>query len=150
VVPEGVNEKLYDRREHHVISNAWCTTNSLAPAVKVLNDAFGIGYVMVTTVHVYTASQALLDRAARKLRRGHAAAASTRVILSRVSRWLCGTTMNLAMQNAYLTWLVIFPASHNVFCNADEKPEEIINTLVRDSESHLGLAELEPLGSPAF
>lgn len=72
----GVNEKLYDPREHHVISNASCTTNSLAPAIRVLNDAFGIEYLMVTTVHAYTASQALVDRAARKLRRGRAAAAS--------------------------------------------------------------------------
>jgi glyceraldehyde-3-phosphate dehydrogenase type I len=72
----GVNEKLYDAQRHHVISNASCTTNSLAPAVKVLNDAFGIEYLMATTVHAYTASQALVDRAARKLRRGRAAAVS--------------------------------------------------------------------------
>jgi glyceraldehyde-3-phosphate dehydrogenase type I len=72
----GVNEQLYDAESHHVISNASCTTNSLAPAVKVLNDAFGIEYLMATTVHAYTASQALVDRAARKLRRGRAAAAS--------------------------------------------------------------------------
>jgi glyceraldehyde-3-phosphate dehydrogenase type I len=72
----GVNEKLYDAQQHHVISNASCTTNSLAPAVKVLNDAFGIDYLMATTVHAYTASQALVDLAARKLRRGRAAAVS--------------------------------------------------------------------------
>ena len=72
----GVNEKLYDAQRHKVISNASCTTNSLAPAVKVLNDAFGIEYLMATTVHAYTASQALVDRAARKLRRGRAAAVS--------------------------------------------------------------------------
>jgi glyceraldehyde-3-phosphate dehydrogenase type I len=72
----GVNERLYDAQRHHVISNASCTTNSLAPAVKVLNDAFGIDYLMATTVHAYTASQALVDRAARKLRRGRSAAVS--------------------------------------------------------------------------
>jgi glyceraldehyde-3-phosphate dehydrogenase type I len=72
----GVNEQLYDTQRHHVISNASCTTNSLAPAVKVLNDAFGIDYLMATTVHAYTASQALVDRAARKLRRGRSAAVS--------------------------------------------------------------------------
>jgi glyceraldehyde-3-phosphate dehydrogenase type I len=60
----GVNEKLNDRREHHVISNASRTTNSLAPPVRVLNDAFGIEYRMLTTVHAYTASQALVGRAA--------------------------------------------------------------------------------------
>jgi glyceraldehyde-3-phosphate dehydrogenase type I len=72
----GVNEQLYDAQRHQVISNASCTTNSLAPAVKVLNDAFGIEYLMATTVHAYTASQALVDRTARKLRRGRAAAVS--------------------------------------------------------------------------
>ncbi|KPJ86836.1 MAG: glyceraldehyde-3-phosphate dehydrogenase [Spirochaetes bacterium DG_61] len=72
----GVNEKSYDSQTHHVISNASCTTNSLAPVVKVLNDAFGIEYLMATTVHAYTASQALIDRPARKLRRGRAAAVS--------------------------------------------------------------------------
>lgn len=72
----GVNEERYDPREHHVISCASCTTNSLAPAAKVLNDAFGVEYLMVTTIHAYTASQALVDKAARKRRRGRAAAVS--------------------------------------------------------------------------
>lgn len=72
----GVNENQYDPGKHRVISNASCTTNSLAPAVKVLNDAFGVEYLMATTVHAYTASQTLVDRPARKLRRGRAAAVS--------------------------------------------------------------------------
>ena len=72
----GVNEDWYDPRAHHIISNASCTTNSLAPAVKVLNDTFGVEYLMVTTVHAYTPSQALLDRVERKRRRGRAAALS--------------------------------------------------------------------------
>ncbi len=72
----GVNEKLYNPREHHVVSNASCTTNSLAPAVKVLNDVFGIEYLMATTIHAYTASQAIVDRPALKRRRGRAAATS--------------------------------------------------------------------------
>ena len=72
----GVNEHLYDARRHHIISNASCTTNSLAPVVKVLNDAFGIESLMATTIHAYTASQALVDRPTRKRRRGRAAAVS--------------------------------------------------------------------------
>jgi glyceraldehyde-3-phosphate dehydrogenase type I len=72
----GVNEKLYDAQIHHIISNASCTTNSLAPAVKVLHDTFGVEYLMVTTIHAYTASQALIDKATRKRRRGRAAAVS--------------------------------------------------------------------------
>jgi len=75
-VVQGVNEKLYNPKIHHVISNASCTTNSLAPAVQVLNDEFGIEHLLATTVHAYTASQALVDRSARKLRRGRAAAVS--------------------------------------------------------------------------
>ncbi|MCD6225048.1 MAG: type I glyceraldehyde-3-phosphate dehydrogenase [Deltaproteobacteria bacterium] len=72
----GVNEELYDLQVHHIISNASCTTNSLAPVVKILNDAFGIESMMVTTIHAYTASQSLIDRPIRKRRRGRAAAAS--------------------------------------------------------------------------
>jgi glyceraldehyde 3-phosphate dehydrogenase (phosphorylating) len=72
----GVNENLYDPAVHHVISNASCTTNSLAPAAKVLNDAFGVEYLLATTVHAYTASQSLVDKAMRKRRRGRAGALS--------------------------------------------------------------------------
>jgi len=72
----GVNEKLYDAQTHYVVSNASCTTNSLAPVVKVLNDDFGVEYLMATTIHAYTASQALVDRPVRKRRRGRAAAVS--------------------------------------------------------------------------
>jgi glyceraldehyde-3-phosphate dehydrogenase type I len=72
----GVNQDRYDPKKHQVISNASCTTNSLAPAVWVLHQTFGIEYLMVTTVHAYTASQALVDQAARKKRRGRAAALS--------------------------------------------------------------------------
>ena len=72
----GVNENSYDSQKHNVISNASCTTNSLAPVAKVLNDAFGIEYLMVTTIHAYTSSQTLIDLPARKRRRGRAAAVS--------------------------------------------------------------------------
>ncbi len=72
----GVNEKTYDPAKHHVISNASCTTNSLAPTVKVLNDSFGVEYLFVTTIHAYTSSQSLVDKAARKMRRGRAAGVS--------------------------------------------------------------------------
>lgn len=72
----GVNEDLYDSTKHDIISNASCTTNSLAPAVKVLNDEFGIKHLLVTTVHAYTSSQALVDKPIRKRRRGRAAAVS--------------------------------------------------------------------------
>jgi glyceraldehyde 3-phosphate dehydrogenase/glyceraldehyde-3-phosphate dehydrogenase (NAD(P)) len=72
----GVNEDRFDPAEHFVLSNASCTTNSLAPVVKVLNDVFGLDFLFATTVHAYTASQALVDAPARKRRRGRAAAVS--------------------------------------------------------------------------
>lgn len=75
IVP-GVNEGTYDRKNHHVVSMASCTTNSLAPVAKVLSDTWGIETLFMTTVHAYTTSQALLDTPMRKRRRGRAAALS--------------------------------------------------------------------------
>ncbi len=72
----GVNEDMYDPSKHEVITIASCTTNSLAPVAKVLNDSFGIDHLMATTIHAYTASQKLVDSPARKIRRGRAAAMS--------------------------------------------------------------------------
>jgi glyceraldehyde-3-phosphate dehydrogenase type I len=57
----GVNEDQYDPEKHRVVSNASCTTNSIAPAIKVLNNAFGIEYLMGTTIHAFTSSQKLVD-----------------------------------------------------------------------------------------
>ena len=70
----GVNETMYDPATHHVISNASCTTNGLAPVAKVLNDSFGIEKGILTTVHAYTASQSLVDTAKDDLRDARAAA----------------------------------------------------------------------------
>jgi glyceraldehyde 3-phosphate dehydrogenase len=72
----GVNEKDYDPANHHIISNASCTTNSLAPLAKVFNDAFGIERGLMTTVHAYTADQNLQDGPHSDLRRARAAALS--------------------------------------------------------------------------
>jgi glyceraldehyde 3-phosphate dehydrogenase len=69
----GVNADKYDPKTHHIISNASCTTNGLAPVAKVLNDAFGIEKGMLTTVHSYTNSQRLLDVASKDLRDARAA-----------------------------------------------------------------------------
>jgi glyceraldehyde 3-phosphate dehydrogenase len=70
----GVNERLYDRARHTVISNASCTTNCFAPMVKVLNDSFGVRYGLMTTVHSYTNDQRILDQVHEDLRRARAAA----------------------------------------------------------------------------
>jgi len=70
----GVNEKAYDPAVHHILSNASCTTNCLAPVAKVLNDSFGIEYGLMTTVHAYTNDQVILDFPHKDLRRARAAA----------------------------------------------------------------------------
>lgn len=70
----GVNEDKYDAASHHVLSNASCTTNCLAPFAKVLNDKFGIKRGMMTTVHAYTNDQQILDLPHKDYRRARAAA----------------------------------------------------------------------------
>jgi glyceraldehyde-3-phosphate dehydrogenase, type I len=70
----GVNENMYDPAKHHVISNASCTTNGLAPVAKVLHERFGIDRGLLTTVHAYTNSQKTVDTAAKDLRDARAAA----------------------------------------------------------------------------
>ena len=70
----GVNHDAYDASKHHVVSNASCTTNGLAPIVKAIHDAFGIEYGLMTTVHSYTNSQALLDVVKKDIREARAAA----------------------------------------------------------------------------
>jgi glyceraldehyde 3-phosphate dehydrogenase len=72
----GVNDKSYDSSKHHVISNASCTTNCLAPVAKVLQDTFGINCGTMTTIHSYTNDQRLLDLPHKDLRRARAAAVS--------------------------------------------------------------------------
>ena len=72
----GVNEERYDAAKHNVISNASCTTNGLAPVVKVLNDTFGIVSGIMTTIHSYTNDQVILDTPHKDLRRARAAALS--------------------------------------------------------------------------
>ena len=72
----GVNADKYDAASHHVISNASCTTNCLAPVVKVLHDTFGIASGIMTTIHSYTNDQVILDTPHKDLRRARAAALS--------------------------------------------------------------------------
>ena len=70
----GVNHEQYDPAKHHILSNASCTTNSLAPVMKVLEEAFGVEKALMTTVHSYTNDQRLLDLPHKDLRRARAAA----------------------------------------------------------------------------
>ena len=72
----GVNEKIYDKKKHHIISNASCTTNCLAPVVKILNDNFKVKRGFMTTIHAYTADQRLVDAPHKDLRRARHASLS--------------------------------------------------------------------------
>ena len=72
----GINHKDYDNATHHIVSNASCTTNCLAPVAKVLNDKFGIEHGFMTTVHAYTSDQNILDASHADPRRARAAAMS--------------------------------------------------------------------------
>jgi glyceraldehyde 3-phosphate dehydrogenase len=75
-IVKGVNEHLYDKTKHFIISNASCTTNCLAPMVKVLHDNLGVVHGFMTTAHAYTADQRLVDAPHRDLRRARSAAVS--------------------------------------------------------------------------
>jgi len=70
----GVNEETYDPAKHNVISNASCTTNGIAPAVKVLHESFGLVKGLMTTIHAYTNDQVILDTVHKDIRRARAAA----------------------------------------------------------------------------
>jgi glyceraldehyde 3-phosphate dehydrogenase len=70
----GVNDQLYNPAKHHIVSNASCTTNCLAPLAKVLNDKFGIAHGFMSTIHSYTNDQRILDFPHKDLRRARAAA----------------------------------------------------------------------------
>lgn len=72
----GVNNDEYDPKNHHVISNASCTTNCLAPPAKAINDAFGIKRALMSTIHAYTNGQQILDMAYKDLRRARTAGAN--------------------------------------------------------------------------
>jgi len=72
----GINEQDYDKERHHIVSIGSCTTNGLAPIVKVLDENFGIEYGIMTTIHSYTSTQNLIDGPHKDLRRGRAAAMS--------------------------------------------------------------------------
>ncbi len=72
----GVNDEMYDPAKHHIVSNASCTTNCLAPAAKVVHDKYNIVKAMMTTIHAYTNDQRILDLPHKDLRRARAAAVS--------------------------------------------------------------------------
>lgn len=114
----GVNNNQYDPRNHHIISNASCTTNCLAPVAKVLLENFGIRAGLMTTIHAYTGDQKLLDFPHKDLRRARAAALSmiptttgaaraVSLVLPELSNKLNGLAVRVPTPNVSLVDLVV-------------------------------------------
>jgi glyceraldehyde 3-phosphate dehydrogenase len=130
----GVNDKKYDPAKHHVVSNASCTTNCLAPVAKVLHDTFGIVCGTMTTIHSYTNDQKLLDLPHKDLRRARAAALSMipsttgaakalRLVIPELDGKLDGYSMRVPTPNVSVVDLTVFV----------EKPatKETVNTALK-------------------
>ncbi|HUU12282.1 MAG TPA: type I glyceraldehyde-3-phosphate dehydrogenase [Terriglobia bacterium] len=115
----GVNDKAYDPAKHHIISNASCTTNCLAPVAKVLHETFKIKSGSMTTIHAYTNDQRILDFPHKDLRRARAAAVSiiptttgaakaVGLVLPELKGKLDGCAMRVPTPNVSLVDLVVF------------------------------------------
>ena len=153
----GVNQDKYDPKNHHIISNASCTTNCLAPFAKVLNEKFGIKRGLMTTVHSYTNDQRILDTPHSDLRRARAAALSiipttagaakaVALVLPELKGKLNGFALRVPTPNVSITDLV---AELNV-----ETTKEEINAALREAaqgelKGILGVSDL-PLVSHDF
>lgn len=114
----GVNEKTYDPNSHHVVSNASCTTNCIAPVAKILFERFGIKRGMMTTVHSYTTDQQILDLPHKDYRRARAAAMnivptttgalkSTAVVIPELEGKLTGGAIRVPTPNVSLIDFVV-------------------------------------------
>jgi glyceraldehyde 3-phosphate dehydrogenase len=114
----GVNDGAYDPAKHHIISNASCTTNCVAPLAKVLLDSFGIVRGMMTTIHAYTNDQVILDFAHKDLRRARAAAQNiiptttgaakaTSLVVPELKGKLDGISMRVPVPDGSVTDLVV-------------------------------------------
>ena len=110
----GVNDHIYDKAAHTIVSNASCTTNCFVPMIKVLDDAFGIEKGLMTTVHAYTNDQNLLDLAHKDLRRARAAAVNivpastgaaraTSLVLESMKGKLDGTALRVPVPDGSIT-----------------------------------------------
>lgn len=110
----GVNDSDYDPNNHHVVSNASCTTNCFVPLVKVLDDAFGVQHGFMTTVHAYTGDQSLVDGPHSDMRRARAAAVNivptstgaaraTGLVLQAMSGRLDGSALRVPVPDGSIT-----------------------------------------------
>lgn len=153
----GVNDHIYDHANHHIISNASCTTNCLAPVAKVLHEAFGIEHGLMTTIHSYTNDQKNLDNPHKDIRRARAcgmsiiptstgAARAVGKVLPELNGLLNGFALRVPTPNVSLVDLVV-----NVSKNVTM--EEVNRVLKNASEGSMkGYIEFsdEPLVSSDF
>jgi len=138
-IVKGVNEDLYDKDKHHIISNASCTTNCLAPIVKVLNDNFGIDVGFMVTVHAYTADQRIVDGPHKDLRRARSAALSivptttgAAKAVAEVIPALKGKIDGMAMRVPVADGSIV-----DFVCELEKKPSiEEINQVFKTSSQH--------------
>jgi glyceraldehyde 3-phosphate dehydrogenase len=153
----GVNEHMYDPENHHVISNASCTTNCLAPVVKVLHQQFGIEQGLMTTVHSYTNDQRNLDNPHKDLRRARAcgtsiiptstgAAKAVALVLPELKGKLNGLALRVPTPNVSVVDLV---ATLNKQVTAEEVNEALLKAAEGDLKGILEYTE-EPLVSVDF
>ncbi|AEG61801.1 type I glyceraldehyde-3-phosphate dehydrogenase [Desulforamulus ruminis] len=146
----GVNDSIYDPSKHHILSNASCTTNCLAPVAKVVNDHFGIVKGLMTTVHSYTNDQQILDLPHKDLRRARAAgmsiiptttgaAKAVALVLPELQGKLNGFAMRVPTPNVSVVDLVVELAK-------PATAEEINSTLKAAAEGPMkGILEFNPL-----
>lgn len=150
----GVNEDKYDADNHHVLSNASCTTNCLAPVAKVLNDKFGIKRGLMTTVHSYTNDQQILDLPHKDYRRARAAseniiptstgaAKAVSLVLPELDGKLNGMAMRVPTPNVSIVDLV---AELDADVTVDEVNAALKEAAEGDLQGYLGYSE-EPLVS---
>lgn len=153
----GVNEGSYDKSKHHIISNASCTTNCLAPVAKVLHEKFGIVHGLMTTTHAYTNDQRILDLPHKDLRRARAgavsmiptttgAASAVAEVLPELKGKLDGMSIRVPTPNVSVVDLV-------AELNSEVTIEEVVAALKEAAEGELkgilGVCE-EPLVSIDF
>ena len=152
----GVNEEKYDPKKHHIISNASCTTNCLAPIAKVINDQFHIISGTMTTIHSYTNDQVILDFPHKDLRRARAAALSMiptttgaakalKLVVPELAGKLDGFSMRVPTPNVSVVDLVVWVEKKTT-------KEEVNSVLKKASESgplkgYLGFEENELVSS---
>ncbi len=152
-----VNEEKYDPANHHIISNASCTTNCVAPLAKVLHNKFGIRKGFISTIHAYTTDQRLLDNSHKDARRGRAAAMNiiptttgagpaTGKVLPELEGKLMGIAFRVPTSTVSLT-------DFEVSLDKEATPEEVNNALIEESNNSMkGVLAFcnEPLVSSDF